>query len=130
VRDHWNNEGSEAEYDFFFLHEKRTDKAGEDGDFDRKVDAIEQVDETIPALMEARPDVVFVTGDHSTPAAMQSHSWHPVPVLMHGGRCRSDGVETFGEAACRAGEFGTRLPARELMPLALANAGRLEKYGA
>ncbi len=132
VRDHWSDEGSGAGdgYDFFFLHEKRTDKAGEDGDFDKKVAAIEQVDAAMPDLMATDPDVVVVTGDHSTPSAMKSHSWHPVPVLIHADRCRSDRVEAFGETACRTGSLGARLPARELMPLALANAGRLDKFGA
>jgi len=132
VRDSWADRESSAGggYDFFFLHEKRTDKAGEDGDFDQKVTAIEQVDGAIPDLMAADPDVVVVTGDHSTPSAMKSHSWHPVPVLIHADRCRADRVDAFGETVCRTGSLGARLPACELMPLALANAGRLDKFGA
>ena len=118
-----------GDHDFFFLHVKGTDKAGEDGDFDRKVRVIEEVDSIVPRLLAAGPDVVLVTGDHSTPALMRSHSWHPVPFLLHGGPGRSENATAFGETACQAGSLG-RLRSWELMPLAMARAGRLAKFGA
>jgi 2,3-bisphosphoglycerate-independent phosphoglycerate mutase len=124
LRTHW------ASYDFFFVHVKKTDSAGEDGDFDRKVSLIEQVDEVIgPAIQQLQPDVVVVTGDHSTPALLRSHSWHPVPVLLYSRHCRSDEVQRFSERECARGALG-RFPATEIMPLALANALRLTKFGA
>ncbi len=115
--------------DFFFLHYKPTDKAGEDGDFDRKVELIEAADAIVPRLLEAGPDVVLVTGDHSTPATMRRHSWHPVPFLLWGGAGRAAGVDRFGETACAVGSAGLRRGC-ELMPLAVARAGRLAKFGA
>lgn len=118
------------DFDFFFVHKKDTDSRGEDGDFAAKVAAIEEADRAIPALMALNPDVVIVTGDHSTPSKLMEHSWHPVPVLLWSKDCRPDEVETFGERACLRGALGARLPAIELMPLALANAHRLEKFGA
>jgi 2,3-bisphosphoglycerate-independent phosphoglycerate mutase len=124
LRERWD------EYDFFFLHVKRMDSAGEDGDFERKAELIEQVDDLMPELMELEPDVVLVTGDHSTPAVLRSHSWHPVPALLWSRYCRTDNVERFGERACMRGGLGPRIPATELMPLVLANALRLQKYGA
>ncbi len=117
-------------YDFFYVHFKPTDSAGEDGDFDRKVRMIEQVDAVIPQLRNLQPDVLVVTGDHSTPARMKFHSWHPVPVLLWSKHCRTDGVTEFGERACTAGALGPMVPAVDLMPLAMAHAGRLEKFGA
>lgn len=117
-------------YDFFYVHFKPTDSSGEDGDFDRKVRMIEQVDAAIPKLQELEPDVIVITGDHSTPAVMKFHSWHPVPVLLWSKYCRTDTVTTFGERACMAGGLGPNLPATELMPLMMANAQRLEKFGA
>jgi 2,3-bisphosphoglycerate-independent phosphoglycerate mutase len=122
-------EGAAAEYDFVFLHFKPPDKAGEDGDFDRKVAVIEEADAIVPRLLEAGPDVVLVTGDHSTPALLRSHSWHPVPYLLWGGAGRGGGARSFGEGVCREESDGLRL-GRELMPLAAAAAGRLGKYGA
>ncbi len=119
-----------ADFDFFFVHVKKTDSAGEDGDFDRKVALIEQLDRHIPQLLELRPDVLIVTGDHTTPAMLNSHSWHPVPVLLHAAHCRPDAVDRFGEQACLSGGLGPRFPATDLMPLAMANAGRLAKFGA
>ena len=116
-------------YDFFFLHVKETDSAGEDGDFERKVRVIEEVDRHLPGIVALEPDVMVITADHSTPAAMASHSWHPVPCLLRSRLCRRDQVTQFSEAACRAGGLGT-LPATSLMPLAMANAGKLDKYGA
>jgi 2,3-bisphosphoglycerate-independent phosphoglycerate mutase len=121
---HW------ADYDFFFVHFKPIDSAGEDGDFDRKVALIEQADAMIPQLLAMQPDVLIVTGDHSTPAVLRQHSWHPVPVLLWSRHCREDGVDRFGERACIHGGLGSRLPSVDLMPLALANALRLEKFGA
>jgi 2,3-bisphosphoglycerate-independent phosphoglycerate mutase len=124
LRQHWD------EYDFFFLHVKRIDSAGEDGDFARKVALIEEVDRLLPRLLDLEPDVVVVTGDHSTPALLKMHSWHPVPVLLWSRYCRADGVDRFGERACMAGGLGPRLPSFHLMPLAMANALRLAKFGA
>lgn len=116
-------------YDFFFLHIKETDSAGEDGDFDRKVRVIEQVDRALPQLTELNPDVVVVTADHSTPAVLKGHSWHPVPFLLSSRFCRVDQVEAFSEKQCARGSLG-RFPATDTMPLALANALKLDKYGA
>lgn len=116
-------------YNFFFIHYKKTDTAGEDGDFDRKVKAIEEVDAALPALVDLAPDVLIVTGDHSTPALLRSHSWHPVPILLHSRYVRAGTVTQFGERACLAGELGV-FPAVDIMPMALANAQRLGKYGA
>ncbi|MFQ5840592.1 MAG: phosphoglycerate mutase, partial [Candidatus Methylomirabilales bacterium] len=116
-------------YDFFFFHVKGTDAAGEDGDFDQKVRIIEEVDTRLPALLKLDPDVIVVTGDHSTPAVLRAHSWHPVPVLLYSRTCRPDGVPEFSERACAGGGLG-HLLGKELMPLALANAGRLTKFGA
>lgn len=122
--------GVREDYDFFFLHVKGTDKAGEDGDFDRKVAVIERVDAMLPRLLEAGPEVVLVTGDHSTPAIMRGHSWHPVPFLMAGGPARGErDAPGFGETACRAGSMGT-VRGCDLMPLLAARAGRLQKFGA
>jgi 2,3-bisphosphoglycerate-independent phosphoglycerate mutase len=124
VKKHW-----EA-FDFFFVHVKPTDSAGEDGDFDRKVSLIREADTLVPKLMDLDPDVLIVTGDHSTPAVLKSHSWHPVPILIRSGYCRPDGVTAFGERECVLGGLGPRLPAVDIMPIAMANALRLEKFGA
>jgi 2,3-bisphosphoglycerate-independent phosphoglycerate mutase len=121
-----------SDYDFFFLHVKGTDKAGEDGDFERKVDIIERVDEVLPDLLDTGVGVTLITGDHSTPARMGGHSWHPVPFLLHGGPGRghrTDGSAGFGETECARGSIGT-VRGWELMPLAAARAGRLGKFGA
>ena len=118
-----------AAYDFFFLHIKGTDSAGEDGDFKRKVSILEQIDRAIPELTGLEPDVFVVAGDHSTPAAFKGHSWHPVPVLLYAKYCRPDRVREFSEAACIQGGLG-RFPATEVMPLAMANALKLTKFGA
>jgi 2,3-bisphosphoglycerate-independent phosphoglycerate mutase len=115
------------EFDFFYLHIKTTDLAGEDGDFTRKVHIIEEVDSLIPRLMALKPDVVIVSGDHSTPAALKGHSWHPIPTLIYGKYVRADGIAEFGERACGRGSLGI-LPAKHIMPIALANALRLAKY--
>jgi 2,3-bisphosphoglycerate-independent phosphoglycerate mutase len=116
-------------FDYFFLHHKYTDSAGEDGDFDRKVAAIETLDAAIPAIVDLGPDVIVVTGDHATPSQMAAHSWHPVPALMWGDRVGRDGTDRFGERWCAGGMLGLR-PTKDLMPVALAAAGRLAKYGA
>jgi 2,3-bisphosphoglycerate-independent phosphoglycerate mutase len=118
-----------ASYDFFFLHIKKTDSAGEDGDFERKVKIIEEVDESLPVLTSLKPEVIVVTGDHSTPAMLKSHSWHPLPVVLYSKWCRPDRVGEFSESACIAGGLG-RLPATQLMPLAMAHALKLAKFGA
>jgi len=121
---YWND------YDFFFVHIKKTDSYGEDGNFENKVKEIEKVDALLPRILALDPSVMIITGDHSTPCLMKQHSWHPVPTLLYSKRCRPDGIEQFGERACLHGGLGVRFPAYELMPLALANAGRLEKLGA
>jgi len=117
-------------YDFFFVHIKKTDSYGEDGNFDSKVKIIEQVDSMIPLLLDLNPDVILITGDHSTPSLLKYHSWHPVPVLLYSKYCRADNCESFGERECMKGGLGVRFPAEDLMPLALANAKRLAKFGA
>ncbi|MBI3410415.1 MAG: 2,3-bisphosphoglycerate-independent phosphoglycerate mutase [Planctomycetes bacterium] len=118
-----------AKYDFFFLHYKYTDSTGEDGNFEAKVEMIERLDAEIPKIRGLNPDVLIVTGDHSTPSKLKSHSWHPVPVLLWAETCRPDGVVEFGESYCLRGGLG-QFPAMYLMPLAMAHAGRLGKYGA
>jgi 2,3-bisphosphoglycerate-independent phosphoglycerate mutase len=118
-----------ADYDFFFIHIKGTDSAGEDGDFERKASVIEEIDKALPALTSLEPDVIVVTGDHSTPALLKSHSWHPLPVLLYSRWCRADRVGEFSESACIMGGLG-RFPAMQLMPLAMANALKLNKFGA
>lgn len=116
-------------YDFFFVHYKKTDARGEDGDFGAKVKAIEEFDAFLPSVLEFQPDVVIVTGDHSTPAVLAMHSWHPIPVILSGRYCRPDRVTEFSESACLWGGLG-HIHAMELMPLAMANALKLNKYGA
>jgi len=118
-----------SEHDFFYVHVKETDSAGEDGDFKRKVKVIEQVDLALPQLLNLKPDVIIVTGDHSTPALLKGHSWHPVPFLLHSQWCRPDNVGQFSESACVSGGLG-RFPAIDIMPLAMANALKLTKFGA
>lgn len=124
LQKHW------AAYDFFYFHVKKTDSAGEDGDFDRKVGIIEHTDRAVvPAIRALNPDVIIVTGDHSTPAVMKVHSWHPLPVVFWSRYVRRDEVATFGETACAHGALG-HVHHTDLMPLALGHAGRLAKYGA
>lgn len=118
-----------AKYDFFFVHFKPTDAAGEDGDFERKVTAIEEVDNLLPNITALNSDVIIVTGDHSTPALLKSHSWHPVPFMLYSSYCRPDDTTEFSERACTKGSLG-RFPGVEIMPLALANALKLTKFGA
>lgn len=118
-----------ANYDFFFVHVKYTDSRGEDGDFDAKVKVIEEVDSLLPILTSLNPDVMVVTADHSTPAVLKAHSWHPVPVLLNGKYARIDDVKAYNDIACITGSLG-RQPMIHLMPIILANALRLQKYGA
>jgi 2,3-bisphosphoglycerate-independent phosphoglycerate mutase len=117
------------QYDFFFLHYKYTDSTGEDGNFPAKVEMIERFDEQIPKIRALEPDVLIVTGDHSTPSKLKSHSWHPVPTLLVADTCRPDGVKEFGESYCLQGGLG-QFRAKYLLPMAMAHAGRLGKYGA
>jgi 2,3-bisphosphoglycerate-independent phosphoglycerate mutase len=120
----WND------HDFVFVHIKYTDSRGEDGNFDAKVAIIEQVDAALPTLLNLKPATLIITGDHSTPATYKAHSWHPVPTLLHApGTHMPDGVTEFGERACIQGGLG-QFYAVDLMPLALAHAKRLEKFGA
>lgn len=116
-------------FDLFFLHVKQTDKAGEDGNLAKKIQVLEQVDAELPRLLALDPTVVAISGDHSTPAPMAGHSWHPVPLLLFGPNCFVDSCQEFSESAAVTGHLGT-LPSRDLMGLMLANAGRLAKYGA
>lgn len=117
------------QYDFFFLHYKYTDSTGEDGNFAAKVEMIERLDAEVPKVRALNPDVLIVTGDHSTPSKLRSHSWHPVPTLLWAETCRPDAVTEFGEAYCLRGGLG-HFQAMYLLPMALAHAGRLGKYGA
>ena len=118
-----------GDYDYFFVHHKYTDSAGEDGDRARKIGAIETLDAVMPRLVQLGPDVVVVSGDHSTPSQLSAHSWHPVPTLLWGAHAGRDDVDRFGERWCRHGALGIR-PMKDLMAFMLANAGRLQKYGA
>jgi 2,3-bisphosphoglycerate-independent phosphoglycerate mutase len=116
-------------YDFLFAHEKAADRAGHDGDREAKIAAIEAVDAVIPDLVALGPDVLAITGDHAAPTQLRGHSWHPVPTLLWGDKVGRDDVQRFGERACAAGMLG-HLRTQDLLPLMLASAGRLEKYGA
>ena len=118
-----------SDFDYFFLHVKGTDMAGEDGDLAAKVGVIESVDALLPRLLELGPDVLAITGDHSTPAPMKAHSWHPVPLLVWSERCFVDDCERFSEVEAIRGAVGA-IPASDLMGLLLANAGKLAKFGA
>jgi 2,3-bisphosphoglycerate-independent phosphoglycerate mutase len=117
------------QYDFFFVHYKYTDSTGEDGNFEAKVEMIERLDNEIPKVRQLSPDVLIVTGDHSTPSKLRSHSWHPVPTLLWAKTCRPDTLTEFGETQCLRGGLG-QFEAKYLLTLALAHAGRLGKYGA
>jgi 2,3-bisphosphoglycerate-independent phosphoglycerate mutase len=116
-------------FDFFFFHYKYTDSTGEDGNFDGKVQHIEKLDAQIAQIAALKPTVLIVTGDHSTPSKLKSHSWHPVPVVLAADTCRTDEVKQFGESHCLRGGLG-QLEAKYLLPLALAHAERLQKFGA
>ncbi len=117
------------DFDFFFYHFKKADAAGEDGDFRAKMAALEEFDALLPELQRLEPDVMMVAGDHSTPAMLAAHSWHPVPFMIRSKWGRADTVYEFHEVGCRAGALGV-FPAVDVMPLAMAHAGRLMKYGA
>ncbi len=123
----WSRTGTN--YDFFFVHFKYTDSTGEDGNFDMKVKRTEQVDAIIPRITALNPDVLIVTGDHSTPAYLKSHSWHPVPTLLVSNCCRPDACQSLANGSVSPGGLG-QFEAKYLMSLALANADRLGKYGA
>ncbi len=117
-------------YDFFFVHIKKTDSYGEDGNFDGKVGIIEEVDALLPRITALGPAALIITGDHSTPAKLKAHSWHPIPVLIYSPDARPDGIAEFGERPCMHGSLGSRFEATDLVPYALAHAQRLEKFGA
>jgi 2,3-bisphosphoglycerate-independent phosphoglycerate mutase len=123
MKQHWGR------YDFFFLHYKYTDSTGEDGNFAAKVEMIERLDAELPRIRGLNPDVLIITGDHSTPSKLRGHSWHPVPTVLVARTCRPDRVTEFGEGACLHGGLG-QFQAVYLMTLALAHAGRLGKFGA
>lgn len=123
MAEHWDR------YDYFFAHEKGADRAGHDGERDAKIAAIEAVDAVVPDLVALEPEVLAVTGDHAAPTQLSAHSWHPVPTLLWGDWVGRDAVTRFGERACATGMLG-HLRAQDLLPLMLASAGRLEKYGA
>ena len=123
ARERWD------EFDYFFIHYKKTDAAGEDGDFIAKVHALEEFDTHVPGITDLGADVLMVAGDHSTPALMAAHSWHPVPFLLNSPFARGGSVQHFTERECLSGSLGI-FPAVEAMPLAMAHAGRLQKYGA
>ena len=122
LRQNFNN------HDFFFIHYKPADAAGEDGDFDAKVKCLEDLDPFIPQIRELEPDVFLVAGDHSTPAIMAAHSWHPVPFMLHSKLTRGEGVPGFNERTCAQGSVGSIL-ATQVMLLAMSHAGKLNKYG-
>ena len=123
LREHW------AEYDFFFFHIKKTDSTGEDGNFLEKAHKVELFDEILPAILELGPQVLCITGDHSTPSKLMTHSWHPVPVLIHSDYGRKDLASRFTEEEAQKGSLGLR-KGTDLMPLLMANALKLQKYGA
>lgn len=122
LKNNWSN------HDYFFLHYKHTDSAGEDGDFRKKVTAIETLDSFIPELLSLEPDVLILAGDHSTPSIMSSHSWHPVPFLIHSKWTRGEGISRFNERELRYGSLGT-FEAKHIMSLAMAHSGKLAKFG-
>ena len=117
------------DYDFFFIHIKKTDSFGEDGNFEGKISVIEEFDKQIPEILSLKPDVLAITGDHSTPCSMKSHSWHPVPVLIYSPYCLGNLSQRFTERECLKGELGI-FPSFKLMPLLLAHSGKLAKFGA
>ena len=116
-------------FDFIYLHVKKTDSYGEDGNFDGKVSVIEEFDELIPDILDLKPDVFVITGDHSTPSTMKAHSWHPVPILLSSKFCRATNLKGFYESECLQGDLGI-INSTEIMPLVLAHSERLKKFGA
>lgn len=123
LREHW------GAYDFFYLHIKKTDSTGEDGDFDEKVHKIELFDELLPQILDLKPDVLAIVGDHSTPSKLMTHSWHPVPLLIGSNWGRKDLAARYTEEEAQKGSLGLR-KGTDLMPLLMANALKLQKYGA
>jgi 2,3-bisphosphoglycerate-independent phosphoglycerate mutase len=123
LKDNW------AEHDFFFFHVKKTDSSGEDGNFDAKIKVIENTDRVLPEILGLNPDVLIITGDHSTPAVMKSHSWHDLPLLLFANNILTDSCVAFGERACQAGGLG-HIRHVDIMALAMAHAEKLTKYGA
>jgi 2,3-bisphosphoglycerate-independent phosphoglycerate mutase len=123
LKGHW------ADYDFFFFHVKKTDSYGEDGNFPARVEVIEHVDHLLPDILALEPNVIVITGDHSTPAKLKSHSWHELPVLLWAEDMRPDNVTQFGERPCMLGGLG-HIRHVDLLPLAMAYARRLKRYGA
>ncbi|MBX7150252.1 2,3-bisphosphoglycerate-independent phosphoglycerate mutase [bacterium] len=123
LKTHW------SQYDFFFLHVKKTDSYGEDGNPEGKIKIMEEVDRFIPMVLDLKPDVIMITGDHSTPPPMKSHSWHPVPFLLHSKVCGIDDAGAFNELECTKGQL-SNFPSYYIMEMALANAGKLKKFGA
>jgi 2,3-bisphosphoglycerate-independent phosphoglycerate mutase len=123
LKERWND------YDFFYVHVKKTDSYGEDGKFEEKVKVIEEVDALIPEIVSLNPDVLVITGDHSTPVPLKAHSWHPVPLLIWSKYTRRGLSQAFNEFECARGTLGT-IHASDVMTLALAYAGKLEKFGA
>lgn len=117
------------DYDFFFVHIKKTDSYGEDGNHEGKISVIEEFDKTLSEILSLNPQVIAITGDHSTPCMLKAHSWHPVPVLLHSPYCLGGLSQRFTERECFKGELGI-FPSYKLMPLLLAHAGRLNKFGA
>ncbi|WP_424951291.1 2,3-bisphosphoglycerate-independent phosphoglycerate mutase [Deinococcus sp.] len=123
LQDSWDS------YDFFYFHVKKTDSTGEDGDFHAKVHKIEAFDELLPQLLALGPDVIAIVGDHSTPSKLMSHSWHPVPLLIHSQYARKDAAQRYTEEEAQKGTLGLRR-GTDVMPLLMANALKLQKYGA
>jgi len=119
----WND------YDFFFIHIKKTDSYGEDGNFDAKVHEIEAVDAVIPRILALQPGAIIVTGDHSPPAKLRSHSWHPVPTILWSTTAMPDQVSSYGERVCASGHLGN-FHATHLVPMAMAVSGHLARFGA
>lgn len=119
----WND------FDYFFIHVKKTDSYGEDGNFEGRISVLEEVDPYVKAIRDLNPDVIAVTGDHSTPSPLKSHSWHPVPLLIYSEHCRPDRVQQFNETALLEGGLGT-IHGTSILPLMLANGKRLTKFGA